>query len=214
MDVLFGLGVILIGGLSLVFGARIFVALLPLWGGIVGFIVGAQLMAWLLGEGFLGSVLALAVGLGAGIGFAIIANLLWWAGVVLVTGGVGFALGYAVLPALGLDWGVVSVLIGLGAAAVFAFGAVVLRVPRLLVIALMSFWGSGAVIAGLLVILDEIQPGDVGYGGVHAAVGASVAWLILYVLIGLCGVAIQLYTTSADQFTPSRTDPLDYRVYR
>lgn len=214
MDVLFGLIAILIGGLALVFGARVFMAVLPLWGGIVGFILGAQLVAWLLGEGFVASILALAVGLGAGILFAILANMILWAGIVVVTGGIGFALGYAILPALGLDWGIVSFLLGLALAAIVALGTVLLRIPRLLVIALLAFWGSGAVIAGLLVLLDEVQPGDVGYGAVHAAVASSPAWFILYVLIALCGVGIQLYTTSSDQFTPSRTDPLDYRVYR
>ena len=137
------------GLLALLFGYRIFKLLLPLLGFFVGLIVGAQVVASIFGEGFLASVIGIVAGLVVGLLFGALAYVWWWPGVILVFAGMGYALGVSILPALGLDLDFVSVLIGLAVAAVFALGAIVLRMPKLIVIAVTALWGSGATIGEL-----------------------------------------------------------------
>lgn len=195
MDVFVALITAAIGLLALLFGYRIFKLLLPLLGFFVGLIVGAQVVASIFGEGFLASVIGIVAGLVVGLLFGALAYVWWWLGVILVFAGMGYALGVSILPAFGLDLDFVSVLIGLAVAAVFAIGAIVLRMPKLIVIAVTALWGSGATIASWLIITNQIEPEQLGYGAVNAVVVQSTFWLIVFFALAVVGMAVQLATT-------------------
>ena len=202
MDVLVALIALGLGLVALFFGFRLFLLLLPVWGALVGFLIGASFVAWLLGEGFLSSILGIVVGVVVGIGGALISVVWWWVGVVIAIGGFGFAIGYGVLPELGLDVGVLNLLVGLAIGVVFAVAAVVLRLPRLFVVTATALWGAGAVLAGVLIFLDEIQPEAVGYGAVDAVVATSLLWLIVYLGLAIVGAVAQLATSEDIALTP------------
>ncbi len=219
MDLFVALIVIGLGALALFVGFRLFVVLLPIWGFFVGFALGASLMANWLGEGFLGSVLAIVVGAVVAIGFALIAYLWWWAGVVIAIGAFGFAIGYAILPAIGLDNAeFLSFLLGLAGAVAFGLAAVVLRLPRLLVIVVTSLWGAGAVIGGVMIFLNMIEVEQLGRGVVDRAVSDSFFWLIAYVALAVVGMVAQLTTSDEIVLGPPgsednlRTGPPDPRL--
>ena len=195
MDVFVALITAAIGLIALFFGYRIFKLLLPLLGFFVGLVVGAQVVASIFGEGFLASVIGIVAGLVVGLLFGALAYVWWWLGVILVFAGMGYALGYAILPAFGLDADLISVLIGLAVAAVFAIGAIVLRMPKLVVIGVTALWGSGASIAAWLVLTNEIEPEQLGYGAVSAVVAHSAFWLIVYLAVAVIGMAFQLAST-------------------
>jgi hypothetical protein len=195
VDVFVALITAAIGLIALFFGYRIFKLLLPLLGFFVGLVVGAQVVASIFGEGFLASVIGIVAGLVVGLLFGALAYVWWWLGVILVFAGMGYALGVSILPAFGLDLDLVSVLIGLAVAAVFAIGAIVLRMPKLVVIGVTALWGSGATIAAWLVFVNEIEPADLGYGAVSAVVAASTFWLIVYFAVAVIGMAFQLAST-------------------
>jgi hypothetical protein len=195
VDVFVALIAAAIGLLALFFGYRIFKLLLPLLGFFVGLVVGAQVVASIFGEGFLASVIGIVAGLVVGLLFGALAYVWWWLGVILVFAGMGYALGYAILPAFGLDADFVSVLIGLAVAAIFAIGAIVLRMPKLVVIGVTALWGSGATIAAWLVFTNEIEPEQLGFGAVNAVVVASTFWLIVYFVVAVIGMAFQLAST-------------------
>lgn len=195
--------IVIVSGLVALFaGFRLFLILLPIWGLIVGFAAGAQVMALILGEGFLGSVLGIVLGIVTGLVFALLSYLWWWIGVIVVVGAAGYALGYAVLPAMGVNADFIAFLIGIGVALVFAFAAVVLRLPRILVIIATSFWGSAAVIAGLLILIGEIQPEDIVNGAVASVVSNSLLWLIVYLVLAVVGALAQFTTTSSIVLEP------------
>ena len=195
MDVFVALITAAIGLLALFFGYRVFKLLLPLLGFFVGLVVGAQVVASIFGEGFLASVIGVVAGLVVGLLFGALAYVWWWLGVILVFAGMGYALGVSILPAFGLDLDIVSVLIGLAVAAVFAIGAIVLRMPKLIVIAITGLWGSGATIAAWLVFTNQIEPDQLGYGAVNAVVATSTFWLIVFFAVAVVGMAVQLATT-------------------
>ena len=222
MDVFVALITAAIGLIALFFGYRIFKLLLPLLGFFVGLVVGAQVVASIFGEGFLSSVIGVVAGLVVGLLFGALAYVWWWLGVVLVFAGMGYALGYAILPAFGMDADFISVLIGLAVAAVFAIGAIVLRMPKLIVIGVTALWGSGAVIAAWLVFVNELQPEQLGFGAVSAVVAYSTFWLIVYFAVAIVGMAFQLVSTQEYELmwdeewpgqTPTPTSPTTPSTY-
>ncbi len=108
------------------------------------------------------TITSIIVAVIVGIVFAALAYFVWALGVVLAVAAMGFAVGTAILPAFGLDLDVTSWLIGVAVAAALSIIAVVMRLPKLIVIGVTSLWGSGASIAGVLVFLNQLEPEELG----------------------------------------------------
>ena len=196
MDVFVALVAVAVGLVVCFFGYRIFRLLLPFLGFFVGLIVGAQVVASIFGEGFLATIIGIVAGLVVGLLFGALAYLWWWLGVILAFGGMGYALGAAILPAIGIEnSGIFNFVLGLASAAVFAIIAIVLRMPKLIVIAVTGLWGSGAIIASWLILTNQLEPDQLGFGAVDAVVGESFFWLLVFFGVAVVGMAFQLATT-------------------
>ena len=87
MELLVGVLAILIGLLSCFAGYRIFVLLLPVWGFVVGFLLGANAVVEIFGTGFLQDVVGIVVGIIGGAVVAAIAYIWWWLAVVVAIAG-------------------------------------------------------------------------------------------------------------------------------
>ena len=203
MDLLVALILIAVGAVALFAGFKLWLVLLPIFGFVTGFVVGAELMATWLGDGFLVNVLGIVVGAIVAVLFAVLALFWWWAAVILVLAGFGFAIGYGLLPAIGMQNAeVLSWVIGLTIAAIFAVAAVVLRLPRALVIVATSLWGSGAVLAGVLVILNQVDVENLGYGAVDQVIGQSFFWFAAWLVLAVVGMAAQAFTSDPISVVP------------
>jgi hypothetical protein len=207
MEFLVGILAIGVGLLAVFMGFRIFQLLLPIWGFVAGFVLGASLIAAILGTGFLRTILGLVAGVAAGIGFAAIAYLWWWVGVILAIGAFGYALGYAILPALGIDIGVINVLVGLAFAAALAMVAVVLRLPRAIIVVVTALWGAAAAVGGVLVILGVVELDSLGYGGVDVALGQSLLWTVAWLTLAIVGMVAQTMTSDDVALEPPTGPP-------
>ena len=202
MDLLVAILVAIIGLAALVVGYRLFRLLLPVWAFVVGFFAGAGFIASWLGEGFLEGILGIGIGLVLGIGLAFVAYALWWIGVVIAIGGLGFALGYAILPAIGLETEFLALLVGLAAGAVLALAAILLHLPRAIIVVITSLWGSAAVIAGALVLFNQVEPEALGTGAVLAAIDTSALWTIVWIALAVVGMGVQWVTTPEYELYP------------
>ena len=203
MDLLAAIILIAVGAAALFVGFRLWLILLPIFGFFVGFVVGAELISTWLGDGFLQNVLGIVVGAVTAVIFAFLAIFWWWAGVVLVLAGFGFAIGYGLLPAIGMENAdVLSWVIGLTIAAIFAVAAVVLRMPRALVIVATSLWGSGAVLAGVLVILNQVDVENLGFGAVDQVITQSFFWFMAWIALAVVGMAAQAFTSDPISLVP------------
>jgi Domain of unknown function (DUF4203) len=185
-----------IGLVACFFGYRLFRAVLPIFGFVLGAIVGAQAVNLLFGDGILSTVLSIITAVVVGIVFGLLAYFFWALGIILAVGGMGFAIGAALLPAFGLDadflsW-VIGLLVGLG----FAAAALVLRLPRAIVVAVTALWGAGSTLAGVLLLLNQIEPDQLGYGAVDAVVSQSFIWLVGLLALAVVGAVFQAMTTS------------------
>lgn len=206
MDLIPALLVALFGLVALLAGYRLFRMLLPLFGFMIGFFAGAGFIANWLGEGFLSGILGIVLGLALGIGAAFIAYAWWWIGVVIAISGLGFLLGYAILPAFGLDTEFLAVLLGLAAGAVFAIGAIVLHLPRAIIIVLTSLWGAAGVIGGVLILFNQVEPDELYSGAVQIAIDTSFLWTVVWIALAVVGMGIQWVTAPEYELFPVGDD--------
>jgi Domain of unknown function (DUF4203) len=196
MDLIPALIAVAVGLVACFFGYRLFRAVLPVFGFVVGAIVGAQAVFLIFNEGIFATLLSIVAAVVVGIVFGLLAYFWWALGIVLAVGGMGFAIGNALLPALGLDLDIVSWLLGLAVGAGFAIAAIVLRLPRAIVVALTALWGAGATLGGVLIVLGQIEPEELGYGAVDAVVSESFLWLVVFLALAVVGAVWQAMTTS------------------
>jgi hypothetical protein len=191
-----GVVLIVIGGLVATYGVRVFYFLLPVWGFVSGFVLGAQLIAALLGEGFLATAAGWGVGLVLGVVFAVIAGVWFWAAIVILAGGVGWVLGTGLVAALGITDGFLPLIAGAVLAAALAILAIVIDAPTVLVAVLTSFGGSAYPVAGALLVVRRITIADLEYGALDALAGHPVA-LVAWAALGLATLMIQVLDARA-----------------
>lgn len=202
MDILAGLIAIALGLALLFFGFRLWLTLLPVMGGFVGFLSGTTFVSWLFGDAFLANLVGIIAGIVLALGFAALAIIWWWAGVVISIGGLGFAIGYGILPALGMDVTLLPTLIGLAVGGAFALLAIVLRVPRALVIVATSVWGAAAVLVGVMLLLGIVDVSEIGYGAVDQVASESAFWTMAWIVLAFVGIAEQSVTTEPTSLVP------------
>jgi hypothetical protein len=177
-----GIVLMVLGGAVAMYGTRLFYVLLPVWGFLAGFVLGADVFATLFGEGFLATIAGWGVGLVTGIVFAVVAGVWFWAAVVILAGGVGWAVGTGLLAAIGMTDGLLPLVAGAVVAALFAIVAIAIDAPKLLVAVLTAIGGAAYSVAGVMMVLGRIETGGLTHGAIAAIWGfplAVVAWLIV-----------------------------------
>jgi hypothetical protein len=194
------LGLIGIGAGSLLamFGVRFFWILLSLWGVIIGFLAGAEVVAAILGQGFLATIAGWAAGIACGLALGVLAGAFYWAAIVFLCGGIGWAIGTGVMLALGFDPGLLSLVVGLAAALGLVVGAILLRVPVVLVALVTSYGGAGYAIVGGLLILGRIPVGDLAGGALGSLRDRPLA-ILAWLALGTLACAYQLVEARATE---------------
>jgi hypothetical protein len=194
---LLGVIALAVGAAFTFYGFKFFLILLPLWAFVAGFAAGAQAMSVLFGEGFLATVLGWVIGFLTGAVFAVISYLWFWAAVVILAGMVGYQLGLGFMALFNLH-GFGAVAVGVIVGVVFAVGAIVLGVPRALVVALTALGGSATMVAGALLIIGKIKPESLGDGVVGAIIYDNILWLLVFAVVAALGIVWQLRMPSVE----------------
>ena len=204
--ILLGLVALVIGAAFTFYGFRFFLILLPLWGFVIGFAAGAQLLALLFGEGFLATITGWVVGFVFGIGFALISYLWYWAAIVLLAGGVGYEIGLGLMALVNIT-GWLAVAIGLILAVIFVVAAIALHVPRLMIVVMTAIGGAAILTGGVLMVIGTIQPGQLDSGIVGAILYRNWLWGLVFVVLAVAGAYYQLKM----QVLPDDLDRASYR---
>ncbi len=192
MDILFGLLAVAVGVAVCFAGLRLWFWLLPVWGFVIGFLGGAALITWLAGDGFLSTTLGIVVGLIVGVGASLISYLWWYVGAIIAAGSAGSMLGSTLFAAIGIDSTVVLFIVGLIFAVVFALAALVLALPIYMVIVNTAIGGAVVIIAGILLIFDNVNRDEIGTLEAWTRIHDNwILWLLWVVLAG-AGIAAQL----------------------
>lgn len=183
-------------GLGLCFaGLKYFLLLLPVWGAIVGFVIGSNMMHHLFdSEPFLAGTTGIIVGIVVAVAFAVLSYLYYYFAVIVAGGAIGYLLGIGIMGIFGLD-GVVAWIVGLIVAVVFAIAFIQLAMPIWLAIWATAIGGASAIITGLAVLVGTVTVADLNYGFLTAlwnAPGVGIIWIGAGIVLAIAGVFAQL----------------------
>jgi hypothetical protein len=190
-------------GLAAAFaGYRFFLILLPVWGFLAGFAIGAQALQVLFGNGFLADITSWVVGLLSGILFAALAYLFYIVGVAILAGSLGYAVGAGIIFAINSNWNLVAFLVGVVAAIVVAALVILLNIQKWVVILITAIGGAGAFIAGLLIMFGKINVSDIGNNAVLSYWQENWLWFLIGIAIAAAGFVVQSRTASQYMLEP------------
>jgi hypothetical protein len=214
MEILVGIILALIGLAVCFFGLRFWFILLPVFGAITGFFVGARVMQDIFGTGFLSTATSWIVGIVVAIVFALLAYFVWYAGAIIMAGAVGASLFSGILHALFTNpWGVVLFIVALIGAVIFAVGALMLNLPIYIVIINSALAGASLAVAGLLTIFGTIEVVELANGATLAVVNetrlgsASWLWVLAWIVLAAAGIFYQLRSVDEIRLPEERWVP-------
>lgn len=151
------MGDVVIGLLAIVAGATLcfrgFLAmriLIPIWGALTGFSLGAGLVSAIAGDGYLSTATGWLVGFAVAIVVAGLAYLYYAIPIVMLMGSAGFLLGAGAMVALGVTWNWLVILIGVGCGVALAAFAIAVDLPMLVLVLVTAFAGAMAITSGIL----------------------------------------------------------------
>jgi hypothetical protein len=203
----------LILGLGVCFlGLRLFFIMLPIWGFIAGFFVGAEGFTAIFGDGFLSTVTGWVLGFFVGILFAVLAYLFWYVGAIIAAGSVGAMLGSGLMAAFNVDTDWVIFIVAAILAVLAAIIAIVLFLPVYMVIVSTAFLGATAITSGIMLIFNQADKEDFHWGSAMAMINDSWFWLLLWAVVAAVGMVYQLMSISAaalpeDRWTRAQMAP-------
>lgn len=195
-DVLLGVVAIAIGAAFAFRGYLAMRLVIPLWGALTGFFVGAGLVAAFTDGGFLATTTGLLVGVATSLLFAVLAYVYYEVSVVLSMAAIGWVLGTALLTAMGITWSWVVVLGGVAAGILLAFFAIAADLPMTLLTVLTALGGATVVTAGVMLLVGTLDVEDLGSGATTTTMEDSLLWTLLYLGVAIAGIVVQLRDTN------------------
>jgi hypothetical protein len=190
------------GMLALFFGAvlafagyRFFLVLLPVFGFLFGFALGAQSIQALLGGGFLATLTGWLTGFVVGLVCAVSSYFFYLAAVALLGGALGYALGTGLLMAFGLDFGLLVWLVGIFAGLVFGVGVVLLNIQKYVVVAATALLGAGVIVGTFLFLFGGLPPEELTQNPVRHVLQTSPLWLLVFLAVAAFGAVAQFVST-------------------
>lgn len=185
-QLLFGaLFALLVGAAFSLWGYRIFLVLLPIWGFFAGFWLGAHGITMLFGDGFLATTTGWIVGFVTGLLLSLFSYLFYTLGVAVIAGVIGYAIGSGMMAAMGLTAGWVLFIVGITVAFMVIGLTLFLNLQKYVIITLTALGGANAILLGVLLLFNRVSlTGLRGAGNAIQPVLAdswfwSLAWLLL-----------------------------------
>src|SRR6187431_1578779 len=184
----------LVIGLAFAFGGwRFFLILLPLWGFLVGFQLGAE--AWMTispNDGTFATVLSWVIGFVLAVVFAVLSYFFYYAAIAIMAGTVGYAIGASAWGLIGNEQGVIAFVIGLVVAVALAIAVLGLNVPKYLVIVVTGLGGAAAILLAWFLLIGQVPADNVTWWQVGALIKSNFIYLIVWAVIAAAGMVAQL----------------------
>lgn len=191
----------LVIGLALIFGGyRLARILIPLWGFLAGLSLGGAVISDMANTPFLGTVLGVAVGLAAGIVFALLAYLYYSLAVLVLAVSLGYWAGSGFMMFLGFNAGLISTLTGIAAGVVVGLAAIAFNAPKYVLIVISSVSGAITAVGGLLLLFNSIPLDAFSYAAAKVSVSNSFFWTVVALAAAIIGVIAQVRSSSRYEF--------------
>ena len=183
---------VILGVLFAFGGWRFFLILLPFWGLLTGFNIGTEATRALIGDGTFATLTSWAIGIVLAIVFAALCYLYWYGAIALLAGTVGYIIGASAWGLIGSEQGVLAFIIGIALGAIFAIGALVLNVPKWLVVGLTSIGGAAMIVAGWFILTGQIPTDNITWNAIGKEISGSFIWLFVWLALAAAGFLAQL----------------------
>lgn len=189
-DVVLG-AVAVAAGLLLCFrGGLALRALIALWGGFVGFFLGAALVAGGGGDQLLGGPLGWLAGVFGALVLGGLAYAFYALAVGIAMVSVGFGLGSLAAAALGASDGVVTA-VGIVTGALLAVLALATGLPYMLLVVVSALGGATAIVAGVMLLVGAAHSADIGGEVARAVMVGQWWWNLAWFVLAAAGVVMQ-----------------------
>jgi hypothetical protein len=176
-------------------GYRFFLFLLPIWGFLFGFGVGAQTMQAIFGEGFLSTVVSWVAGFVVALVFAVLSYLFYFLAVALVAGSLGYALGVGFMELIGFDMGFLAWLVGIVLGIIFAVGTLMLNLQKWVIIIATALLGAGVIVGTFLFLVGGLPTSALVANPVKTVLNNNPIWFIIFLVIAVLGFVSQYQTS-------------------
>lgn len=180
-----------LSGLVAFAGYRLFLILLPIYGFFFGLTFGAHSVQALFGDGFLSTTTSWVVGFFVGLVFAVLAYLFWLVAVAIAAGSLGYGLVAAFFGLFGADLNVLVWIVGLAVGIVFALGAIVLNLQKVVVIVATALVGAWGVIGTFLLLFGTAKLADIAESGAKMVLDDHPLWFLMFLAVAVFGAAFQ-----------------------
>jgi hypothetical protein len=194
-DVIVGLLVIAVGALFCFRGYLTMRIIIPFWGALAGFLLGAGVVDAATDDGFLRNALGWIIGFCVAFVFGLIAYLYYEVSILIGMTFIGFALGTSMMVALGVTWSWVIVLVGILVGALLAFVAIMGNLPMVLLTILTAAGGASAIVAGVMLLGGTLSTDDLGEGATTEIIADNGWWYALYLALLVAGIVVQIRFT-------------------
>ena len=217
-QVIIGILLALIGLGVCFFGLRYWFIMLPIFGAVTGFFVGARVVQEVFGTGFLSTGVSWIVGIIVALVFALLSWFVWYAGAIIMAGAVGASLFSGILHAIfDNPWGIMLFIVALVGAIIFAAIALFLNLPIYIVIVNSALGGAALAVAGVLVLLGTVTITELSTGAAVALAdevrfqGAGILWYIVWIVLAILGMLFQVQSIASvtlpdEKWVPARVD--------
>jgi hypothetical protein len=188
-------------------GYSVFRAILPMFGFLYGFALGAQAVHFLFGIGFLSAMTSWIVGLIVGIVFAFLSYKFFRFAIALAAGSLAYGIGVSVLLWIGLRAGFIIWSAGMILAAVVIFVTFKFRLEKYVIVFNTAIMGAAVVVNILMSTSGEATISWMVENPIRQMLQGSPIWAILYLVIAAAGAFVQIKTPRLMSWTePPITD--------
>jgi hypothetical protein len=174
-------------------GYRLFLSLLPLWGLVFGFVLGAQAVQAVFGSGFLGSITSWMVGLVVAVIFAALSYLFYALAIALFSFSAGYSLGIGLMALIGSSFGLINFVVGVVLGVIMVFVVLRFDIQKWVIIITTSI--AGALGMAGIVLFGMRGMAVVDLDLVAKALKATPVLMILAIVAAVAGIFVQYRST-------------------
>ena len=186
-------------------GYRFFLILLPFWGFLAGFWVGASAITAIFGDGFLATVWGWLSGIMVGLVFAVLSYLFYWLAILIFSMSIGASIGSGLMESIGTNGRVITFVVTAAGALGLAVLVLIINLPKVLIVCLSAIAGATGLIAAPLLLFNQLQRGDLYHGATMAVINESPLWCLVWAVLICAGITVQMFSTT--NFTIQTPEP-------
>jgi hypothetical protein len=197
----------LLVGVAIAFnGYRWFLILLPIFGFVFGFGLGAQTLQAIFGQELFATAASWVLGLIVGVIFAVLSYLFYFIGVGIYAAALGYGLGVGLMGLFGLDLNLITWLVGIAAAVGMVFVVFKFNIQKYVIIIGSALIGASVIVASLLFPLGVITYPQLTKLELFEVLAQNFFWLIVFIALAAGGIYTQIVSTR--NFTLEVKDPM------